>query len=48
MELFADVVITINMLSAYIGESGLRVRCESPGNVIKKPEWISIMIEGHM
>ncbi|XP_078318188.1 uncharacterized protein LOC111120218 [Crassostrea virginica] len=42
-----DVLITINMLSAYIGESGLRIRCESPGNVIKDPKWLSIMIEGH-
>lgn len=48
LRLFVDVVITINKLSAYVGESGLRVRCESPGNVIKTPEWISIMIEGHM
>lgn len=44
---FIDVLITINMLSAYIGESGLRIRCESPGNVIKDPKWLSIMIEGH-
>lgn len=34
------------MLSAYIGESGLHIRCESPGNVITEPEWIAVMIEG--
>ncbi|XP_061166039.1 uncharacterized protein LOC133174963 [Saccostrea echinata] len=41
-----DILITINKLSAYIGESGVRLRCESPGNVIIDPKWISIMVEG--
>ncbi|XP_062607913.1 uncharacterized protein LOC134269725 [Saccostrea cucullata] len=41
-----DILITINKLSAYIGESGVRVRCESPGNVITDPKWISVMVEG--
>lgn len=48
MVLFVDVFIIINMLLVYIGEFGFCVRCELLGNVIKKLEWILIMIEGYM
>lgn len=45
--LYLDVAININHPFAYIGDGGIRIRCEAIGTKIRKPEWMTILLEGH-
>lgn len=45
--LYLDVAININHPFAYIGDGGIRIRCEAIGTKIRKAEWMTILLEGH-
>lgn len=45
--LYLDVAININHPFAYIGDGGIRIRCEAIGTKIREPEWMTILLEGH-
>lgn len=43
---FTEVDLTINKLTAFVGESGLQIRCQPNGKTIVNPVWMIIEFEG--